>query len=337
MERGLVSSRPMSPEGLRRDQSSDLYGVILAGGNGKRLASFVKRNYGLDEPKQFVAFTGKRTMIEHTTDRIETLIPKEKQLVVLDSRYRQTIHHYLREFPSENLVYQPINRETAPGILLPLARVLKNDPNSHIGIFPSDHFILEEGRFMEHIRFARNVNQQFPDKIVLFGIQPDAPEDEYGWIQPGEKILALNGIGINQVKTFHEKPDHETARQFLDKGYLWNTLIMVARASTLWKMVLDGAPGLQSSFNNIYDAMGTSEEEKVVRQEYEKMNSVNFSDLVLQKFPSRLLVLRIKDVFWSDWGNETRVLETLKRIGRSSNPNKRRLEKQEAAIFSVFQ
>lgn len=334
MDKGLISRFQTPVEGLRGDQSSDLYGLILAGGNGKRLASFIKHYYGIDEPKQFVALVGKRTMIQHTTDRIDKLIPKEKQFVVLDSIHRQTIHHYLTDFPLENLVYQPINRETAPGILLPLARVLKNDPNSQIAIFPSDHFILEEDCFMAQVQLAQDVIRQFPDHVVLLGVQPEGPETEYGWIEPCENVLISGGTELRPVETFHEKPDRESAQTFYKKGCLWNTLIMVTRGSTLWKMALEAVPGLRSHFNNIFDALGTSGEEKVIRREYEKMDSANISNSVLQKFPSRLLVLRIKDVFWSDLGNETRVLEALKKIGRSTNQNEIRFEKQEGRHYT---
>ncbi|MFI5304786.1 MAG: sugar phosphate nucleotidyltransferase [Nitrospiria bacterium] len=333
MKRGSTTRSHLDLKGMEGDRNSDLYGVILAGGNGKRLNSFIKRNYGLDEPKQFIAFTGKRTMIQHTTDRIGRLIPKEKQFAVLDAKYASTIHHYLSDFPIENLVYQPVNRETAPGILLPLARVLKRNPNSHVAIFPSDHFILHEECFMEHVQMAHKIIHQFPDYVVLLGAQPEGPETEYGWIEPCETLLFTNGTELKPVKTFHEKPDIESAQRFFDNGYLWNTMIMIARGSTLWGMVLDTVPGLQSHFKNIYDSLGTAEEETVISREYEKMASVNISDSVLEKCPSHLLVLATKDVVWSDWGNESRVLETLNKIGISLNSNGRRVKRKEVVYI----
>jgi mannose-1-phosphate guanylyltransferase len=297
-------------------KTPDTYAIVLAGGNGTRMEDFVYQVYGCRHPKQYVAFTGKRSMIQHTLDRVEMLIPRGKILVVVDSKHRDIIDVQLKERPPETVIFQPHNRETAPGVLLPLASIYKNDPESMVVIFPADHFILEEERFMEHVRFARRAVQLFPDKIALLGIQPDTPEIEYGWIQPGERVPGLNGIEISRVERFHEKPDSAAAGEFFKQGYLWNTLVMVARCSTLWNLALEALPGMRDHFKKILNAFGTSREQEVVRQEYQNMGKATISHSVLEKYPSRLLIARVNDVFWSDWGNGPRVLETLKKIGR---------------------
>ncbi len=290
--------------------------IVLAGGTGTRMEDFVYQVYGCRHPKQYMAFTGKRSMIQHTLDRVETLIPQEKIWVVVDPKHRDFIDLQLKEYPSKRVIFQPQNRETAPGVLLPLAAIYKNDPESMVVVFPADHFILEEERFMEHVRSAGRAVQLFPDKIALLGIQPDTPEIEYGWIQPGDRIPGLNGIEISRVERFHEKPDSTAAREFFKQGYLWNTLVMVARCSTLWNLVLEALPGMRNHFKKILNAFGTSGEQEVVRQEYQSMEKATISHSVLEKYPSRLLIARVNDVLWSDWGNGPRVLETLKKIGR---------------------
>ena len=296
-----------------------MYGIVLAAGNGKRMQEFINRHYDCLHPKQFVAFTGERSMVQHTLRRAEKLISREKLLVVVDPKHQEVIQEQLADRPAGTLIFQPINRETAPGVLLPLSHIYNTDPDSTVAIFPSDHFILEEDRFMEHIRFAGRVVQMFPEQIVLLGIQPYAPEGEYGWIQPGERVLSLNGMEACQVEGFHEKPGPISARRFFKKGYLWNTLVMVTRCSTLWQLAKKALPHIHQRFEKILRAIGKPEEEKTILQEYQEMDQANISHSLLEKLPSHLLVINVRDVFWSDWGNGPRVLKTLKKIGRSTN------------------
>lgn len=242
--------------------------------------------------------------------RAEKLIPKEKLLMVVDPRHDEAIREQLKDRPAGTLIFQPINRETAPGILLPLSHIYKTNPDSTVAIFPSDHFILEEDHFMEPIRFAMKAVQIFPEKIVLLGVQPDGPEMDYGWIQSGEKLLESNGMALCRVKQFHEKPD---------EGFLRNTLVMVTRCSTLWRLVKEALPRIHRRFEKILSAIGgTPDEENIILQEYQEMDQANISHTLLEKNASSLLVIHVRDVFWSDWGNGLRVMETLKKIGRRS-------------------
>lgn len=299
--------------------SQNMYGIILAAGNGKRMAEYIKHFYGTDLPKQYVAFTGKRSMVQHTLKRAGKMIPKERILLVIDSNHQEIIKEQFNDHPGKNVICQPINRETAPGILLPLSYIYKIEPRSSVAIFPSDHFILEEDRFMEYIGFAQKVIDQFPDKIILLGVQADYPEEEYGWIQPGERILEQSGFEVNRVERFYEKPNRILAQTYFNQGHLWNTLIMVTRCSTLWNLAKESLPGIHEHFEKIRAAIGTFAEEEMIFQEYEKMERATISHDVLEKYPDRLLVLKVKDVFWNDWGNGMRVLETLNRIGKTAN------------------
>lgn len=293
----------------------EIYGIIMAAGNGKRMIEFIKQNYGTDYPKQFVAFTGKQSMIQHTLKRAEKLIIGKNLLIVVDPRHQAAIDAQLRNRPEGTIIYQPANRETAPGVLLPLSYIYKNNPDSTVAILPSDHFILNETRFMDHLRFATSAIQVLPEKVILLGIQPDEPEEEYGWIQPGKKVFGRNQMEIFQVETFHEKPDPVSAQIFYQKGYLWNTLVMVARCRTLWELTKEALPRIHNRFQKILDAIGTPKAKQVIQQEYDDMDPASISHEVLAKYPSRLAVIKIKDVLWDDWGNGKRVRKTLNKIG----------------------
>ena len=296
--------------------NGSLWGIVLAAGEGKRISRFVRDIYGLVVPKQYVAFTGKRSMLQHTLDRVERLIPTERILTVVSPNHACEIEKQLSGRPPENLIFQPYNRETAPGVLLPLIHIFKRDPEARIAIFPSDHFILEEDLFMGYIELGDWVVRRFPDKTVLFGIQPDGPETEYGWIEPAEPITEQFETGVRRVGRFMEKPDQVTAIQFFEKGYLWNSFVILAKAKTLIKMAIEHLPQIWMHFNKILEAIGTSREYLIVEGEYRHMDRATLSHGIFEKNPPNISVIEMKDLFWSDFGSGERVIESLERIGR---------------------
>ena len=292
-----------------------LWGIVLAGGEGKRISRFVRDYYGLDISKQYVAFTGKRSMLQHTLDRVERLIPPERILTVVNPDHISEIQIQLSGRPSGTLIFQPYNRETAPGILLPLIHIFRRDPDARIAIFPSDHFILEEERFMHYIESGDRMIQEFPDQTILLGIRPDGPETEYGWIEPAEPIKGISNPGLRRVGRFLEKPDPLSANKFYEDGCLWNTFVILTKAKTLIKMAIEYLPGIWMNFERILAAIGTNREYLIVEREYRYMEEATLSHGILEKDSADISVIEMEGGFWSDWGSGERVLETLERIG----------------------
>jgi mannose-1-phosphate guanylyltransferase len=137
--------------GKGEDQMSrgGLWSVILAGGEGKRLRPFLRYVQGTERPKQFCAIIGTRSMLRHTVDRARWLTPAERTVTILTAGHRPFVAEDLAAESPRILLEQPLNRDTAPGILLPLQVILRRDPEARVVLFPSDHFVLEEGRFWE--------------------------------------------------------------------------------------------------------------------------------------------------------------------------------------------
>ncbi len=292
-----------------------LWGIILAGGNGHRVDSFIQRIGGRPCPKQFYAFTGRRTMIQHTIDRVERLVPRNRVMTVVSPDHRQYVQSQLWDRPAGTVIFQPENRETLPGVLLPLVHVLRRDPQSMVAVFPSDHFICEEARFMEYVRVAARMVDHCPERLVLLGVKPDSPQLEYGWIEPGEVALEENGYISQRVCSFHEKPGLSDGHAFFNKGYLWNTLVFIAKAATLYEMARAVAPQMVAHFDLLSFNLGMVEEQAILHGMYARMKSMNISRDLFQKSPDRLLVVPVEEVGWSDWGREERILETLDRYG----------------------
>jgi len=305
---------------MQSDGITGLWGIILAAGEGRRLRRFVHERFGLHTPKQYVVFIGKRSMLQHTIDRAEKVIRPEKIQVVVAANHQKEIGSQLCGRPEGTVIIQPQNRETAPGILLPLTHIVKKDPQARVAIFPSDQFILEEDRFIEHVSMADRVIQSHPDQVVLLGIRASDPETDYGWIVPGELLDRRLGLGVRRVSSFLEKPDAETAVELLKKGALWNTFVIVATAKTLMEMTQRYLPEIWKGFASIFAAIGTTNESVVLEREYRCMQSATLSHGVLERCPDRISVVEVDNVFWSDWGDADRVITTLKKIGKLSDP-----------------
>jgi mannose-1-phosphate guanylyltransferase len=296
-------------------------GLVLAGGEGKRLKRFIYQLRASQVPKQYTNIIGTRSMLEHTFDRAERLIPRER-LFTVASRDHLQYHEARRQLsdrPIHTVVLQPLNRETGPGVLLPLMHIYKRYPQSIVAVFPSDHFILEEERFVAYVEVAFRVVQQDPSRIVLLGIKPNQPETEYGYILPNGKLRGVASVDVHGVESFIEKPQAQTATEFAARGALWNSMVMVFETKTFLSLVRLVAPALHRSFQPIYSAIATSAETVVIEDCYRDMKQSNFSKELLESLAvqhrPRLAVIPVNGVLWSDWGSAPRIMKILQETG----------------------
>ena len=299
-----------------------LHGIVLAGGDGRRLQPYVEEIRGEALPKQYINFIGRRSMLEHTFRRAEKLIPAERILTVVSRRHllRADIRRQLASRPRETLIVQPANRETGPGILLPLMFIYKRCPEAVVAVFPSDHFVLEEDRFMNHVKVAAQAARQDPSRIVLLAIEPHEPETEYGYVVPHEDVGGPCRFGTRRVSAFIEKPRTELAAELVMAGGLWNTMTMVFKAHTLLQFVRNVHPVIYRDFCRILEALGTPEEQPTINEVYEKLEPANFSKQIMERiaveYPESISVLPVPEVFWSDLGSRERVLRVLSRLSQ---------------------
>ncbi|PKL81513.1 MAG: hypothetical protein CVV24_14860 [Ignavibacteriae bacterium HGW-Ignavibacteriae-3] len=290
---------------------NNLVGVVLAGGEGVRLQKYVQRLYGYPRPKQYCAFTGSRSMFRHTIDRTALLIPHDKIFTVVNTDHSRYVEDESLNNSSITILEQPCLRDTAAGILFPLLKIKSINPESTVAIFPSDHFILNEERFMEHISKAEQFVDENPKFIVTLGLRTEKFETGYGWIEPTRDVYSDGTTKIFNVKRFIEKPDHDLADTLLNKGCLINTFVMVGKCSAFIKHISFCLPELMGAFKSIRNNLGTPLENIMVRRLYKYLPSFNFSTCVLQNIPEYLHVMEVTDVYWSDWGDEKRITSDL--------------------------
>jgi len=266
-------------------------------------------------------------MREHTLYRAQKMIPAERLFTVVSQSHLQhpDVCRQLSSWPTPCIVEQPENRDTGPGVLLPLAHLYKRYPESTVVVFPSDHFILEEDLFMLYVEQAFQVVEEDPAKVVLLGMHPSEAEPEYGYIVPGKKLVDPSAPETREVALFIEKPRRDLARDLIARGGLWNTLVMVFKAKTFLSAVSRIAPRLYGSFERIWRAVGTASLGNLVKEVYQQMQPVNLSKGLLERLPlerpSRLCVLPVCGIQWSDWGSEQRIIHVLESAGYTGRLN----------------
>jgi mannose-1-phosphate guanylyltransferase len=326
-------------ENMRRSvDQQDRCAIVLAAGEGKRLEPLVRQLRGDALPKQYVTFIGRRSMLEHTFARAETIIPRERVYTVVSSAHQSyaAARRQLAGRAPGTVIEQPENKETAAGILLPLMHIYKRHPEATVAVFPSDHFVYEEDLFMSHIAIAFHAVEQNPKLFVLLGLEPSEPESEYGYILPsGAGDGDRSELVIQRVGRFVEKPCFESACELIGTGALWNTMVMVFKIKNLLAIVEKIKPGLYAAFQEVLNAIGTSYEKRRIEEIYNILNVENFSRCILEKLPlyqpAALSVLAVRGVLWSDWGLPRAIEKVLRTID-----NQERVGASDGRLWKAF-
>jgi mannose-1-phosphate guanylyltransferase len=286
--------------------------IVLAGGDGTRLNEFTREMFGEEIPKQFCKFWGEHTLLEQTRRRAGLFIDPARTITVLTASHARFYRPLLEGLGQGHLAIQPESRGTAPAILYALMRLKKLAPNCSVAMFPSDHFVDDDRRFMRHVEAALRAVDDRPEQTILLGIEPTAPDAQYGWIEPGE-LVANECEPIRQIRRFWEKPPLPIARRLMNSGCLWNSFVIVSRLSTFLGLFLCAMPALYEAFRAIEGELGTLSEMSRVRRLYQDIDASNFSDEILAKYPLNLAVLRVHGVQWDDLGDPRRLANLLKR------------------------
>jgi mannose-1-phosphate guanylyltransferase len=255
-------------------------------------------------------------MLERTVQRARLLIPSERLVVIGTAHHRAHLFRSLGARPPGSVLLQPCNRDTGPGILLSLVHILRKDPDALVAVLPSDHFILPGRRFMRAVgQAATYLARTGSDSLVLLAVEPTYPETEYGWIELGRPVASREHEPIFGVKRFVEKPSQEIAGAMTAQGWLWNTMVIVARAASLMALVREALPELAERFTVVQRYVGDGREHEIVNEVYRSIPSVNFSTAILARRFERLAALPVQRVQWSDWGKKDRVLHSLENLG----------------------
>lgn len=289
--------------------------VILAGGDGSRLKSLTRMIAGDERPKQFCPILNNRTLLDETRSRVALSVRESNTFFSLTRKHEAFYERLLWKVPHQNLIVQPENKGTAPAILYSLMRLARVSSNATVAFFPSDHYFSNDEAFMEHVDSAYKAAELNPDSVVLLGIEPQKPETAYGWIEPAKSLFGDISRSVARVNRFWEKPTAGVAKKLMSGGCLWNSFVMVGRVGTFLEMFREHLPEMFRMFAASAPLFGTHQEAAVIRSIYSWISETNYSSEVLERSAEKLLVMRVGEVGWSDWGDPHRVVGTLSNLG----------------------
>lgn len=251
--------------------------LIMAGGKGERFWPRSRVNC----PKQFIDVSGcGRTMIQLTVDRILPVVAMEDIYVATNESYKELVKEQLPGIPEENILCEPVGRNTAPCIGLGAAYMLKKNEDAVMMVLASDHLIKYEDIFRDVLKDAVAIAEE-GNNIVTIGITPDCPETGYGYIKKDSNISKGKA---NAVDRFVEKPDRETAMEYLRSGeYFWNSGMFVWKASTVMLSMQKYMPDIYEKLMTISDSIGTPDEKQVLCEQFTAMRSESVDYGIMEK------------------------------------------------------
>ncbi|MDA8743339.1 mannose-1-phosphate guanylyltransferase [Rubripirellula amarantea] len=276
-----------------------LHAVIMAGGSGTRFWPASRKL----KPKQLLALSGQRTMIQSTVDRLGDLVPKEQQWIITNQLLADAVREQLPELPSENVVGEPCKRDTAPCVGLAAAMIQRIDADGIMVVMPSDHVIASHEKFQAAIKAGEKLIEEDPTRIVTFGIKPSYPAESFGYIERNDAAtLDAGDVSAFRVKQFREKPDATTAQEYLDRGtFYWNSGIFLWRASTITDALKKNVPEMSDHLSKIADAMGSTDFDSVLQKEFSAIKGTSIDYAVMESYDN---VVVIEAPFpWDDVGS----------------------------------
>ena len=269
------------------------YIVVLAGGIGSKFWPISRNNY----PKQFLDLLGTgRTLLQMTYDRFVKFSSPERFLVVTNQVYIPFVKEQLPELSDDQILGEPLRRNTATGLAYASYVVKKKDPDARVIVTPADHLVLHEVPFGEKINQAL-CEAEKDGHLITLGIEPNRPETGYGYVQyidsPGE---------VKKVKTFTEKPSLKLANAFLESGdFVWNTGMFVWKNSSIIKAFEKHLPEIAEVFEEGMDFYSTPQEKDFIKRAYSLVKNVSIDIGIMEKSDNVHLILG--DFGWSDLGS----------------------------------
>lgn len=271
----------------------DICALIMAGGKGTRFWPLSTE----DKPKQFLKLIGSNTMIQMTVKRILPIIPIERIFVSTGEKYVDLVKEQLPDLPENNIIVEPEGRNTAPCIALSAMVIKRYYKDSKMLVLPSDHLIRDEEKFRDIILKGNKILDKNNEGIITFGIKPDRPETGYGYIKYGKNNIDKD---VYKVEKFVEKPDLETAKEYLNEGnYLWNGGMFLWRTNYIIEEIRKYAPQTYEALHNI-ENIEESKLQNYINENYRKTDSISIDYAVLEK--SEDIFVIPSEIGWDDIG-----------------------------------
>lgn len=282
--------------------NKNLYAIIMAGGVGSRFWPVSTTEF----PKQFHDMLGcGETLIQKTFNRLSKLIPVENILILTNARYNNLVLSQLPGIHPSQILLEPAMRNTAPCILYASLKIQKQNPDAVMVVAPSDHWIEDENAFIENLKSTFQYCQN-NDALMTLGIQPTFPNTGFGYIEFDKNQQDQ----VKKVKQFREKPDYNTAKEFLASGnFLWNGGIFIWSAQSIIDAFAKFQPEMLQLFQRGYSSYNTLREPNFILENYALAENISIDYAVLEKADNVYVLPAQFD--WNDLGTWGSLYEKL--------------------------
>ncbi len=279
--------------------------IIFAGGAGTRLWPLSRKK----SPKQFEKIIGDKSTLQLAVERLTPEFRFNDIYISSNVSYKNIIRKQLPKIPENNFFFEPEKKDVGPAIALAMGIFYRFCPKEPIAILWSDHLVKKVALFKKILKLGGNYIKQNPYKIVFVAHKPRYPSINVGYIHLGEKKQKINGTNLYQFEGFKYKPDEETAKKFFQSGkYAWNLGYFVTTAAFVYQAFNRFAPNIYKNTEKILLQYGKRNYQKTLKENYRKVESINFDNAILENLDKKDALVIVEDVDWSDIG----AWETLK-------------------------
>jgi mannose-1-phosphate guanylyltransferase len=287
----------------------DLWAVVLAGGDGRRLRSLTTTREGLMIPKQYCSLQRSSCLLQDALQRAQTVAMRSHLCSVVAAEHRKWWTPVVSGLNESNVFIQPNNKGTAYGILLALLNLEAINPDATATLLPADHHFRDEGGITRILRVAANLARSNPGATYLLGAEPDTADSELGYILPAQRVRdrATNILG------FTEKPAADYARELVSLGALWSLFMLVGTVRALLDLFTEH---FAQNVAHMREAIRLQSRtgSRALEEFYATLEPVDFSRDVLEVQATRLQVIRVPPCGWTDLGTPQRVAATLREL-----------------------
>lgn len=284
------------------------YAIIMTGGAGTRFWPLSRRA----RPKQLLPLgDGQESLLRATFRRIGGLVPPDRTYAVTSAALADVISDELPELPRDNILAEPVGRNTAPCVGWGAAHVRRQDPDGVVMVLPADHYVREEHAFERTV--ARGMRQAAEGDLVTIGVRPTRAETGYGYIELGEPL----DDDVHRARRFVEKPNRQRAEQFLAAGhFLWNSGMFFFRADVILDAIRTHLPGLGDALRTFDEAATNGHEGEAVERLYTELPDVSLDHGIMEKAEQVAVVPA--DFGWSDLGSWTTAWDLAEKDGHDN-------------------